>query len=148
MDIRKQIFVTECKTETLNFFPGEGLYSLISNVLFVPDKKEEGKYHPRIGVQRDFIFRSLSEVEKNAFNVDPVSIEVFRHFLETSHPPAVTVLFHDIPVVGRESPVLSVYRASRRRQIIRISPFTFIFSIICICSYWPLPNMLASKVSH
>ena len=29
---------------------------------------EEGKYHPRIGVQRDFIFRSLSEAEKNAFN--------------------------------------------------------------------------------
>ena len=24
--------------------------------------------------------------------VDPVSIEVFRHFLETSHPPAVTAV--------------------------------------------------------
>ena len=46
----------------------EGLYSLISNVLFVADKKEEGKYHPRIGVQRDFVFRSLNEEEKNAFN--------------------------------------------------------------------------------
>ena len=29
---------------------------------------EEGKYHPRIGIQRDFIFRSLSEQEQNAFN--------------------------------------------------------------------------------
>ena len=46
----------------------DGLYSLISNVLFVPDNKEEGKYHPRIGVQRDFIFRALSEEDKNAFN--------------------------------------------------------------------------------
>ena len=68
----------ETQREVENFFSDrkdedsiwirEGLYSLISNVLFVPDKKEEGKYHPRIGVQRDFIFRSLSEVEKNAFN--------------------------------------------------------------------------------
>ena len=31
-------------------------------------KKEESKYHPRIGVQRDFVFRSLNEEEKNAFN--------------------------------------------------------------------------------
>lgn len=46
----------------------DGLYTLISDVLFVPDNKEEGKYHPRIGVQRDFIFRSLNEEEKDAFN--------------------------------------------------------------------------------
>ena len=36
--------------------------------MFVPDNKEKGKYHPRIGVQRDFIFRALSEEDKNAFN--------------------------------------------------------------------------------
>lgn len=46
----------------------DGLYSLISNVLFVPDKNEEGKYHPRIGVQRDSIFRALDDCQKNAFN--------------------------------------------------------------------------------
>lgn len=46
----------------------EGLYTLISNVLFIRDKKEESKYHPRIGVQLDFVFRSLSEAEKDAFN--------------------------------------------------------------------------------
>lgn len=46
----------------------DGLYSLISNVLFIPDNKEEGKYHPRIGVQRDFVFRSLNETDKCAFN--------------------------------------------------------------------------------
>ena len=68
----------ETQREVEQFFAGrndedsiwirEGLYSLISNVLFVADKKEEGKYHPRIGVQRDFVFRSLNEEEKNAFN--------------------------------------------------------------------------------
>ena len=46
----------------------DGLYTLISDVLFVPDTKEKDKYHPRIGIQRDFIFRSLSEQEQNAFN--------------------------------------------------------------------------------
>ena len=46
----------------------EGLYSLISNVLFVPDHKEPDKYHPRIGVQHDFIYRSLNDWEKAAFN--------------------------------------------------------------------------------
>ena len=68
----------ETQQEVKQFFAGkndedsiwirDGLYSLISNVLFVPDRKEEGKYHPRIGVQRDFIFRALSEEDKNAFN--------------------------------------------------------------------------------
>lgn len=46
----------------------DGLYSLISNVLFVPDKKEEDKYHPRIGAQHDSIFQSLSEKDKHAYN--------------------------------------------------------------------------------
>ncbi|MEG0455104.1 MAG: 4-alpha-glucanotransferase, partial [Bacteroides sp.] len=46
----------------------EGLYSLISDVLFVPDHKEPHKFHPRIGVQHDFIYRSLNEWEKTAFN--------------------------------------------------------------------------------
>lgn len=69
-------FQTQREVET--FFMGkndedsvwirEGLYTLISDVLFVPDNKEKDKYHPRISVQRDFIFRSLNEEERNAFN--------------------------------------------------------------------------------
>ncbi len=46
----------------------EGLYTLISNVLFIEDREEKEKYHPRIGVQRDFVFRTLSESEQQAFN--------------------------------------------------------------------------------
>lgn len=46
----------------------EGLYALISDVLFVPDNKEVNKYHPRIGVQHDFIYRSLNDWEKAGFN--------------------------------------------------------------------------------
>lgn len=68
----------ETQREVEHFFTGkndvgsiwirDGLYTLISDVLFVSDNKEKGRFHPRIGVQRDFIFRSLNEEEKNAFN--------------------------------------------------------------------------------
>lgn len=72
----KPEFTTQREVES--FFAGkndenslwirDGLYTLISDVLFVPDTKEKDKYHPRIGIQRDFIFRSLNELEQNAFN--------------------------------------------------------------------------------
>ena len=41
----------------------EGLYTLISNVLFVPDRKHPSMYHPRIAVQNDFIFEVLCSEE-------------------------------------------------------------------------------------
>ncbi len=56
------------KTDEENSRIKEGLYSLISDVLFVPDHKEPHKFHPRIGVQHDFVYRSLNEWEKAAFN--------------------------------------------------------------------------------
>lgn len=56
------------KTDESNLWIRDGLYTLISDVLFIPDKKEAGKYHPRIGVQRDFIYHSLNEADKNTFN--------------------------------------------------------------------------------
>ncbi len=46
----------------------EGLYSLISDVLFVRDHKDENKFHPRICVQQDFIYESLWDCDKHAFN--------------------------------------------------------------------------------
>lgn len=46
----------------------EGLYSLVSNVLFVPDRENPCMYHPRIAVQNDYIYRQLSQQEKDAFN--------------------------------------------------------------------------------
>lgn len=46
----------------------EGLYALISDVLFVPDRKNPNMYHPRIAVQFDFIYNALSWEEKDAFN--------------------------------------------------------------------------------
>ena len=46
----------------------DGLYALISDVLFVRDHKDENKFHPRISVQFDFIFESLYDSDKAIFN--------------------------------------------------------------------------------
>ena len=46
----------------------DALYSLVSDVLFVPDRKEKGKFHPRIGVQNDFIYQALYDSDKYIFN--------------------------------------------------------------------------------
>lgn len=46
----------------------DGLYALISDVLFVRDHKDPNKFHPRISVQMDFIYESLYDCDKHAFN--------------------------------------------------------------------------------
>ena len=46
----------------------DGLYALISDVLFVRDHKDGNKFHPRISVQFDFIFESLYDSDKAIFN--------------------------------------------------------------------------------
>ncbi|RRD02497.1 4-alpha-glucanotransferase [Prevotella sp. OH937_COT-195] len=46
----------------------DGLYSLISNVLFVRDHKSPDRFHPRISVQFDFIYESLYDSDKYVFN--------------------------------------------------------------------------------
>ena len=46
----------------------EGVYSLISNVLFVPDRNDNTLYHPRISVQKDYIYKQLTSAEQKAFN--------------------------------------------------------------------------------
>ena len=46
----------------------DGLYALISDVLFVRDRKNKDKFHPRIGVQNDFIYQTLWDNDKFVFN--------------------------------------------------------------------------------
>lgn len=46
----------------------DGLYALISDVLFVRDHNDSNKFHPRISVQFDFIYESLWDNDKTAFN--------------------------------------------------------------------------------
>lgn len=46
----------------------EGLYALVSNVLFLPDRNDASRYHPRISAQQDYTYSRLSEEEKSAFD--------------------------------------------------------------------------------
>ena len=57
----------------------EGLYSLISNVLFVADRNTPDRYHPRIAAQRDYLYRTLSDHDKEAFN------RLYEHYFFQRH---------------------------------------------------------------
>ena len=46
----------------------DGLYAVISDVLFVRDHTNPGVFHPRISAQLDFIYESLYDNDKAAFN--------------------------------------------------------------------------------
>lgn len=46
----------------------DGLYALVSDVLFVRDRKDGGKFHPRISAQFGFMYRALYDNDKAAFN--------------------------------------------------------------------------------
>lgn len=46
----------------------EALMSLVSDVLFLRDRKDANKFHPRISVQHDFIYEALWQSDKEAFN--------------------------------------------------------------------------------
>ncbi len=46
----------------------DGLYALISNVLFLRDHKNIHLYHPRIAAQADYAYEMLSDSDRAAFN--------------------------------------------------------------------------------
>ena len=56
------------KTDADSVRVRDGLYALISDVLFLSDRNDPYKYHPRIGVQHDYVYRALNDWEKAAFN--------------------------------------------------------------------------------
>jgi 4-alpha-glucanotransferase len=56
------------RTDSDSVWVRDGLYSLISNVLFIPDRKMPGSYHPRISAQSDYLYQSLGKSDQEAFN--------------------------------------------------------------------------------
>ncbi len=46
----------------------DALMGLIDEVLFIEDKEEKGKYHPRIAAQNTFIYRSMNDYERWCFD--------------------------------------------------------------------------------
>ena len=65
---RKVEAAFEGKTDEVSVMLRDGLYALISDVLFLRDHRDASKFHPRISVQFDFIYESLSDHEKYVFN--------------------------------------------------------------------------------
>ena len=57
----------------------DGLYRLISNVLFLRDKHETDKFHPRIVAMHDFLYEDLGDWEKDAFN------RIHEHYFHHRH---------------------------------------------------------------
>ncbi|MBQ7553342.1 MAG: 4-alpha-glucanotransferase [Bacteroidaceae bacterium] len=57
----------------------EGLYSLISDVLFLRDRQDANRFHPRISVQNDHIYQTLSEADKQAFT------NLYNHYYYQRH---------------------------------------------------------------
>ncbi len=55
-------------TDERDIWLRDGLYSLVSDVLFVRDHKDSNKFHPRISVQFDFIYENLYDSDKAIFN--------------------------------------------------------------------------------
>ena len=56
------------KTEQDALNMRDGLYALVSDVLFVPDRKVASMYHPRISAQYDFCYRDLPVEQQQAFD--------------------------------------------------------------------------------
>lgn len=56
------------KTAKEDLWLRDGLYALISDVLFVRDRKNPELFHPRISAQLDFVYESLYDCDKQAFN--------------------------------------------------------------------------------
>lgn len=65
---RKVETAFESKSSDSDILIRDGLYSLISNVLFVRDHKDYNKFHPRISAQFDFTYEALYDTDKEIFN--------------------------------------------------------------------------------
>lgn len=68
-DTQRKVEAHFCgRTDSDSVWVRDGLYSLISNVLFVPDRKVPDTWHPRICAQNDFLYQSLGRDDKEAFD--------------------------------------------------------------------------------
>lgn len=57
----------EGKTDENSIWIRDGLYSLVSSVLFVPDHRQEEMYHPCIGGQHSAAFKMLGDDDRDAY---------------------------------------------------------------------------------
>ncbi len=57
----------------------DGLQALVSEVLFLEDEQQRGKFHPRISAQNTYSYKALSAAEKEAYNA------LYNHFFYERH---------------------------------------------------------------
>ncbi|HIZ86804.1 MAG TPA: 4-alpha-glucanotransferase [Candidatus Coprenecus pullistercoris] len=57
----------------------DGLMALVSEVLFMEDERQPGKFHPRISAQFTYSYRDLPEGQKEVFN------RIYDHFFYKRH---------------------------------------------------------------
>ncbi|MDH6355310.1 4-alpha-glucanotransferase [Dysgonomonas sp. PH5-45] len=57
----------------------EGLYLLCTEVLYIPDKQQPEKYHPRIAAQKTYSFKALTEYEQESYN------QLYNYFFYQRH---------------------------------------------------------------
>ncbi len=69
----------ESKTDDKSVRMREGLYKLLNEVLFIKDKRQPDKYHPRITAQHTASFRYLNMSDQEAFN------RLYEHFFYHRH---------------------------------------------------------------
>ena len=67
------------KTDAESVKMREGLYSLISDVLFIRDREHKDLFHPRITVQNDYVYQALTDGEKQAFD------RLYNHYYYERH---------------------------------------------------------------
>lgn len=79
----------------------EKLYKLVSDVLFIADRDDPNKYHPRIAVQTEPVFLHLSANEQQAFN------RLYNHYYYQRHNE---FWYHEamkkLPVLLQSTPML------------------------------------------
>ena len=79
----------------------ENLYSLISDVLFVADRKNPEMFHPRICVQNDYVFQRLSWQEQEAFN------NLYNHYYYQRHNEFwYKEAMKKLPILTQSTPML------------------------------------------
>ncbi len=70
-------FIDKTDEESLKY--KENLYNLISDVLFIADRNDPTRYHPRIAVQNDYVYKQLNWLEQQAFN------NLYNHYYYQRH---------------------------------------------------------------
>lgn len=76
---RKVKAAFEGRNDENSLWVRDGLYRLISNVLFLADPREADMYHPRIGVYSEPVFDALDSEEREAF------MRLYNHYFYQRH---------------------------------------------------------------